>query len=164
MRRLKPKLWISLPVLVPALIMLLISLSQANPREIPQVTNLQMDARAAQAQQVPLLLMFSFHHCPFCAVVREEFLEPMKISGDYEDKVLMRIIDMDGSDLIDFDGKRIPTSNLSQRYDVNLGPTVILVNVRGELLAEPLVGITTKDFYGGYLDEAIFAAQKKLNL
>ncbi|MCW9023980.1 MAG: hypothetical protein OQK73_04795 [Gammaproteobacteria bacterium] len=164
MRRLKPKLWIILPVMVPVLILALISCSQANPRTIPQVTNLQKEARAAEAQHVPLLLMFSFHHCPFCAVVREEFLEPMKISGDYEDKVLMRIIEMDGADLVDFDGKSVPTRDLSQRYDVTLGPTIILVNARGELLTEPLVGITTRDFYGGYLDDAIMAAQKKLNL
>lgn len=148
---------------MPVLIGFLVFYGQANSRvSIPLAVNLKQEARTAQSLQVPLLLMFSFDHCPYCAVVREEFLEPMKISGDYENKVLMRIVEMDGRRLIDFSGEPISTDELSRRYDVTLGPTVILVDVHGRLLAEPLVGLTTPDFYGGYLDEAIAVALKKI--
>ena len=107
--------------------------------------------------------MFSIQSCPYCAIVREEFLEPMKISGDYENKVVMRIIKMDAHSLIDFNGHKIKLSELTRRYKITMAPTVILVDTNGQLLSEPLVGITTRDYYGGYLDQAIDDALKKIN-
>ncbi|MDH5572704.1 MAG: hypothetical protein OEY89_13140 [Gammaproteobacteria bacterium] len=130
-------------------------------RKIPVSTDLQQESRLNQAH-LPLLLMFSIQNCPYCAIVREEFLEPMKISGDYESRVIMRIIDMEVHKLIDFDGRPIQINTLTQRYKISLAPTVILVNNNGQLLTEPLVGITTRDYYGGYLDQAIDEAFRKL--
>ena len=129
--------------------------------KIPVITNLQQESRQNH-KPLPILLMFSIQNCPYCAIVQEEFLEPMKISGDYESKLVMRIIDMNEPSLIDFNGQQIRTNNLAMRYKVTLAPTIILVDNTGKLLSEPLVGITTRDYYGGYLDQAIDEALKKI--
>ena len=129
---------------------------------IPITSNLQQENKLKQ-KHLPLLLMFSIQNCPYCAIVREEFLEPMKISGDYENKVVMRLIDMSAHSLIDFDGRQIKTNDLVLRYKVTLAPTIIIVDSNGKLLTEPLIGISTRDYYGGYLDQAIDDALKKTN-
>ncbi len=122
---------------------------------VPMTTDLQADAEWAQARGVPLLIMFSLDDCPYCMVVREEFLDPMQLSGNYRDKVLMRILDMDGDFVTDFDGRRVQADDLAVRYGAAVAPTVVLLDHHGQLLVKRLLGITTPDYYGVYLDAAI---------
>jgi len=122
---------------------------------VPLTTDLQADVAQARALGVPLLLMFSLDDCPYCMVVREEFLDPMQLSGDYRDRVLMRILDMDGDFVTDFDGQRVSADDLAVRYGASVAPTVVLLDHHGQLLVKRLLGITTPDYYGVYLDAAI---------
>ena len=130
---------------------------------VPLTTDLQADARLAQTRGIPLLIMFSLDNCPYCMVVREEFLDPMQRNSDYHEKVLMRILKMDGDFVIDFDGRRVPVDDLAVRYGASVAPTVVLLDYRGRMLAERLLGITTPDFYGGYLDAAIDESLQRLH-
>ena len=41
-------------------------------------------------------------------------------------------------------------------------PTLLFVDSQGRELAERMVGVTTLEFYGGYLDQAIDASSDKL--
>ncbi|UCE90318.1 MAG: hypothetical protein JSW10_05755, partial [Pseudomonadota bacterium] len=50
----------------------------------------------------------------------------------------------------------------AQRYSAFVMPTVVLVDHRGRELAPRLVGVTTPDFYGGDLDDAIDTALGRL--
>lgn len=130
---------------------------------VPLTTNLQADAALAQARGIPLLIMFSLDNCPYCRVVRQDFLDPMQLSGDYRNKVLMRILKMDGTLVTDFDGRRIPVDDLAVRYGASVAPTVVLLNHRGQMLTERLLGISTPDFYGAYLDTAIDKSLQRLH-
>ena len=47
------------------------------------------------ALNVPVVL-FSASHCGYCTIIKEEFLKPMLLSGDYVDKVLIRKLVIDG--------------------------------------------------------------------
>jgi thioredoxin-related protein len=115
------------------------------------------DLRAEAAHGKPILVEFALTGCPYCRVAEEEFLEPMIRSGAYEDKVLIRRLRMDrGNTVLDFDGREIAAAELARRYGASLAPTVVVLDpADGELLAEPVVGLKTVDFYGGYLDRAI---------
>lgn len=131
--------------------------------QVQESTNLQADGQLARNRQVPLLIMFAMQDCPYCVVVREEFLNPMLISGDYDNKVVIREIHTDSYlKLRDFNGKPVTSGALARRYDVSLVPTVVFVDAEGRELAKRLIGITTVDFYGGFLDEAIEASLIKL--
>ncbi len=133
------------------------------PVSVPRVTDLQALGAEARERNLPILVMFSAEHCPYCMVVREEFLKPMLRSGDYTDRVIIVEIESDETTLTDFDGRPIAASDLAQRYAATLSPTVVFLDGEGHELAPRLVGITTVDFYGGYLDQAIDTSLTRLH-
>lgn len=131
--------------------------------KVPEPADLQAVGQEARQRQLPILIMFSRQGCPYCDVVREEFLKPMLRSGDYTDRVIMLEIHSDSyAHLRDFNGQMISAEALSHRYRAGFVPTVVFVNYEGKELAERLIGITTRDFYGGFLDEAIEASLQRL--
>lgn len=124
--------------------------------KVPLTTDLHADGQLAREKNLPLLIMFSQDGCSYCDQVREQFLEPMRKSGEYTDRVIMRIIKVDRfSDIRDFDGRMREPSDIATRYRASVTPTVIFVDYRGHELAERVLGITTPAFYGGELDDAI---------
>ncbi len=136
---------------------------EAEPITIRQVTDLRDEARQAAHGGLPILLMFSADHCPFCHTVEDDFLEPMVRSGDYEQKVLIRKIDLDSIEAIrDFNGDSIEPGELARRYEIYVTPTLVYIDSRGRQLAGKMVGLMTPDFYGGYIDEAIDTALARL--
>lgn len=145
---------LSLPLL---LTLPLSATSQAAPAyEVPRTTDLRADGRLAREKNLPILIMFSQDGCSYCEQVREQFLEPMRKSGEYADKVIMRMIKVDRfADIRDFDGRKREPSDIAARYRASVTPTVIFVDYRGNELAERVLGITTPAFYGGELDDAI---------
>lgn len=144
-----------------ASLFLLAFTSSCVSNEIPdlQITvagDLQQLGRESQDKQLPILLFFSADHCHFCEIVEEEFLKPMLRSGDYVDKILIRKVDADDFEQrLGFDGKPISDSGLANDKRVFVTPTVLFLDPQGNELVERMVGITTVDFYGGYLDDAI---------
>jgi thioredoxin-related protein len=80
----------------------------------------------------------------------------MMKSGDYDDKVIIRRVEMGvGSEVTGFDGKSIGADELARGYQVFVTPTVVVVGPDGRQLADKLVGYGSRDFYGSYLDSAI---------
>ncbi len=131
--------------------------------KVPEPTDLQAVGQEARQRQLPILIMFSREGCPYCDVVREEFLKPMLRSGDYTDRVIMLEIHSDSyTQLRDFNGQMISAEALAHRYRAGFAPTVVFLNHQGKEQTERLIGITTRDFYGGFLDEAIEESLKRL--
>ena len=152
---------------VAALVLLLLSqlgmASQVPKVKVSKTKDLYADGQLARARNLPLLIMFSMDGCSYCDLVREDFLEPMLLSGDYDDKVIIRIVKVDDfDDIHDFNGKTIAADELALRYRATLTPTVVFVDYRGHQLAERLIGISTPDFYGGDLDDAIALSLSRL--
>lgn len=111
----------------------------------------------------PLLLEFAAESCAYCELLEEEFLKPMLRNRDYDQRVTMRKLLLDGGTrLIDFDGKPVSAEKLARRYRVRVTPTLLFLDGRGRELTERMVGINTPDFYGGYLDQALETAAGKL--
>lgn len=126
-------------------------------------SNLARDGTEARRQGVAILLEFAADDCGYCRQLEEEFLKPMLRSGDYQDKVIMRMVDVNGATPIaDFQGERSTTAALAERFDVDFTPTVLLVDGSGKLLAKPLVGIWSPDFFGGFLDARIDTAVSRI--
>jgi thioredoxin-related protein len=133
------------------------------PVRLVEATDLHQDGRRAEAGQVPILIMFSMQGCAYCEIVREEFLKPMLRNPEYRSKVLIREIHSDSyASLRDFDGKPVEAAELAHRYRASLSPTVVFLDPQGRELAERLVGVTTRDYYGGFLDEAIDRSLQRL--
>ncbi|MDB5803886.1 MAG: hypothetical protein JWN73_1208 [Betaproteobacteria bacterium] len=134
----------------------------AQAAEVPPITrDLRTDAAAAAKQHQPLLLFFSLAGCPYCERVRREYLGPMSQDADAAKRVSIRELPIESS-LTGFDGAPRSAREIAALYNVTLFPTVVLVDAHGTKIAEPLVGFSSPDFYGGLLDGRIDTANEKI--
>ena len=141
-----------------ALLSLLAGGLQADIR-VPVADNLHQDGRQALARQLPILLAFSADDCSYCELLEEDFLQPMLLSGEYEDSIIIRKLILDnGSSVTDFSGRQTAATRLSEHYRVFVTPTILFVNGNGRELAERMVGINTPELFGGYLDACVETA------
>jgi len=151
------------PGLLLALLLALAPLACATGPTVPLASDLAADGRLAAERRLPILLVVAASDCPYCVQLEEDFLKPMLISGDYDDRVIIRKIEIDQADLLrDFDGRLVTPSELADRYRASLTPTMLFLDPQGRELVERMVGLTTPDFFGGYLDQAIDAAREAL--
>ncbi|HUT42502.1 MAG TPA: thioredoxin fold domain-containing protein [Gammaproteobacteria bacterium] len=127
--------------------------------DVPYGTDLQQDGRQATARQLPILLVFSAVSCEYCRQLEDEFLEPMLISGEYTDKVIIRRLLLDiGQHATDFDGMQREAGAIATRYRAWLTPTIVFLDGTGREVAERIKGINTPELFGGYLDACIDTA------
>ena len=64
--------------------------------------------------------------------------------------------------VVDFKGDATTHRKLAATYRVKLTPTIWFVDGDGNVLHKPIVGLTTPDYYGYYLDRAIEESLKKV--
>ncbi|MFA5626361.1 MAG: thioredoxin fold domain-containing protein [Thiohalomonadaceae bacterium] len=126
---------------------------------LPQIDNLRIEAALAREQNLPLLIMFSSEHCRYCSIMADEFLKPMMFTGEYQDKILFRQLNLSArAEIIDFDGSPIKVREFARRYKIRLTPTLIFLDHSGQQAAPAMVGLSTPDYFGSYLDTAINTA------
>lgn len=131
--------------------------------EIPLARDFTLEAANARTKNVPILVMFSRHDCTFCAQVLQEFLLPMRRNAEYESRVIMRRVDVGSSaPLRTFSGKATTHARFAREHRIRLTPTIKLFDAQGHELTEPLIGLTTPDYYGGFLDQRIDEALAKM--
>ena len=127
--------------------------------DISPAANLVADAQTAASKGIPILLVVSRDDCGFCRQLKREILIPMRRSGDYEEKLIMRELNVDWqAGVTDFEGVRRSALSLAELFDATLTPTVLLLGPGGREMAERLIGINTVEMYGYYLDQAIDTA------
>jgi hypothetical protein len=137
--------------------------AQALSAGVPHAENFAALGERARSGHMPILLVASRADCPYCELLKREILEPMLVSGEYDGRVLIRELLIDSElPVRDFDGQAIAPDALAQRYQVRLTPTVLFLDHQGRELTEPMIGISTVDFYGYYLDAAIDTARARL--
>ncbi len=131
--------------------------------EIPLAHDFTLEAANARTKNVPILVMFSRRDCSFCTHLLQEFLLPMRRNAEYETKVIMLQIDVGSSaPLRTFSGKATTHARFARENRIKLTPTIKLFDARGHELTEPLIGFTSPDFYGGFLDQRIDEALAKV--
>jgi hypothetical protein len=100
--------------------------------------------------------MVSLHGCPFCKVVRENYLHPLLSSGLQVVQIDMR----DMRSLADFDGASLTQDAWIRKQNIKLAPTVMFFGAQGREVASRLKGAYLPDFYGAYLDEQLAIARR----
>ena len=128
---------------------------------LPTTDSLPAAARAAAAQGQPLVVMTTLKGCPFCDVVRNNYLGPMLRQG----QVVAIQLDMTDrtSALTGFDGK--PTTPAAQvtAWKARLAPTVLFLAPDGREVVERLRGVAVQDLFGAYLDMRLSDSRKLLS-
>lgn len=136
--------------------------AQAVPN-LPPALDLRADAEQARRARVPLLVFFSAYSCPYCREVEALYLQPMHADPASAGRVMIRVVLIDSRRaLYDFDGRRTDHAAWAGRHGVALTPTIKFLDPAGRELAPALVGLGTREFYGGYLEDAIDRALGRL--
>jgi len=135
----------------------------ANAVEVSLIDDIRQESQLAQQNNRPILIIFSSDYCPFCELVKEDFLKPMLISGDYTDRVIIREVNIDaGTTLVDFNGQNISSDSFAYRYHVSLFPTMVMLNYQGKTLSHRILGVNTPEMFGGRIDQMIEVANQEL--
>jgi len=145
-----------------ALSLLLCGCSEA--REVlPPAVDLRADAQTARAQRLPIVLFFHSKTCPFCREVEDLYLAPLQKENEKSLRFLLRTVEIGQTQpLVTFDGTRMDHRAYANRQGVTLVPHLRFLGPDGEALAPDLVGLTTRDFYGAYLESSIATAGENL--
>jgi thioredoxin-related protein len=135
--------------------------AQQAGKVIPEATDLKALADVARKHQLPIMLMVSQEDCPYCLLLKNDILNPMMVSGDYVDRIIMAelVIDLGGT-ITDFDGKTVSPRDVAVRYNSTFSPTLLFLDADGRQVRKRMVGVNTIEMYGYYVDESIDAARK----
>ena len=130
---------------------------------LPFARHLAADGRAARESGRVIVVLYSTADCPYCKKVRDGFLGPMHASADDAKRVLVREIEVDsGRQVVGFDGQPTTHAVLAKARKVRIVPYLMFLGPQGEPLAEPLIGISSVDLYGGLLERRIETARARL--
>ena len=122
----------------------------------------RVEAKESINKQVPILVLFMSNTCHYCEIVLQDFLLPMQRDHGYDNKVILRQIEISSkSKLIDFDGNITTQSAYASAQKAWAVPTIVLFDSKGYELTK-IVGLLTVDFYLAYLDNAINDSQAKI--
>jgi thioredoxin-related protein len=132
----------------------------AKATHLPLARNLRDLALAQTAKGQPLVIMVSLPRCPYCELVRRNYLLPYRAEGLLNS---WQIDTTDHSALIDFAGKPTTPAAWSQAMRVKVMPTLLFFDQNGREIAPRLEGVAVPDFYGAYLDERLATARQRLN-
>ena len=136
---------------------------------LPPVTILAADdlaevGRQARAGDMVVLLEMSAPYCSYCRTLEEEIIKPMLRNRDYDARVIIRKLDISARyPVADFNGGKTTPAEIAGRYGVDLTPTLIFVDGAGREAAERILGVNTLEFYGGYVDESLNNAYRRIN-
>ncbi len=151
------------PVFVLAVLSMLPSGCAAVDEALPVAVDLRADAQAARTQRLPIVLFFHSATCPFCREVEESYLRPLLKNNKQTPRFLLRSVEVNQTrPLVSFDGSQTEFRRFARQQGVTLVPHLRFLGPDGKTLAPDLVGLTSRDFYGGYLEDSITAAAEKL--
>lgn len=111
-----------------------------------------------------VVALFSLPGCPYCEAVRTNYLRHLADGGEAR---ALRVVEYDLTDRRVFaDAKDRPGAPaspavLAESMGIRVAPTVAFIGPDGKELAERLVGYTSPDFYGAYLDRRIETARAR---
>ena len=121
--------------------------------------SLPLELEQALQKGNPLVVMVSLGGCPFCNVVRQNYLAPLA----REQGLGVVQVDMQSSQpLKDFQGITTTHAQMIQSWRIKIAPTVLFFGHGGTEVAKRLVGASLPDFYGAYLDDRLQQARDAL--
>ena len=113
----------------------------------------------AQRQGEPLVLMVSLPGCPWCELLRRNYLGPMRNEGvaAFEFMIHDR-----SKPLLDFKALRTTPDALSKALKIKITPTLLFFNAQGQEIAPRIEGVASADFIGAILDERLATARERI--
>lgn len=133
--------------------------AHAGGAALPLSRSLAQELAVAQKLHQPLVVMVSLHGCPFCEVVRNNYLAPML----QREGLPVTQVDMRSDAMTEnFAGIPISHDQMVRNWSVTVAPTVLFFGKHGAEVADRLEGGYLPDFYGSYLDDRLLAARRRI--
>ena len=131
--------------------------------EIPLIDDLAALGGTASRRGLPIVLLVSRSDCSYCMVLRDEVLNPMMKSREYDDQALIGELMLDAAEpLRGFDGEYESRGAFASTRDTDLTPTLLFLAPDGTELVPRIRGINTIEMFGLHIDRAIAAARSRL--
>ena len=132
------------------------AMARAADRPLPAPESLPQELSRALQRGEPMVVMVSLHGCPFCKVVRESYLWPLRDAGVPVVQVDMR----ERRTLLGFDGRLLSHDEWVRQHAVRLAPTVLFFGPDAQEVAPRLKGAYLPDFYNAYLEDNLASARR----
>lgn len=126
---------------------------------LPVAHSLAAELRTALAKGRALVVMVSLEGCPFCKIVRENYLSSMRAEGQPVVQLEMKR----NLPLVDFAGRSTTHGAFVDSLGVKVAPTVLFFGRGGQEAAPRLAGVSIPDFYGAYLQDRVDAANRAVS-
>jgi thioredoxin-related protein len=126
---------------------------------LPWPAHLRTISQEAQRRGEPLVLMVSLPGCPWCELLRRNYLTPMRGEGVAAFEFM---INERNQRIVDFKGQPITPAAFSEAMKVNITPTLLFFNTQGQEIAPRIEGVASADFIGAILDERLATARERI--
>ena len=131
--------------------------------EVPLIDDLAAFGRMARRRGLPIVLLVSRSDCSYCVLLKDEVLNPMMKSREYDDLALIGELMLDAAEPLRwFQGEYEHRDDVASRLDADLTPTLLFLAPDGTELVPRIRGVNTLEFFGFYLDRAIESARARL--
>jgi thioredoxin-related protein len=126
---------------------------------LPWPVDMRQAAASANTRGEPLVLMVSLPGCPWCELLRRNYLGPMQSEGvaSFEFMINERT-----RSLADFKAQRVTPAAMSSALKITITPTLLFFNAQGNEIAPRIEGVASADFIGAILDERLATARERL--
>jgi thioredoxin-related protein len=158
--------WIINQLIIASVLAFLVAHSDAKDVDphLPQADDFALLALQSNQQKLPILIMYAAETCEYCMRLEEEILAPMYRSGQFNNRVIIRKVMIDGmNDIRDFNGNLVHADNFAFKRGVEVTPTLQFVDSNGNQLAPEMIGYNTPEFYSAYIENAIDQSQAAIN-
>ena len=117
------------------------SYSGESAAKVEIVSDLQKISLDAQKRNLPVMVFFAAEDCEYCERLETDYLAAMAHSKEYANKVIIKKVLIDSyRGIQDFAGQSISASDFSNRFNIQVTPTLMLVDHSGKLLTKKIVG------------------------
>lgn len=127
-------------------------------RGLPLSASLPQELAQALAEHQPLVVMVSLRNCPFCEVVRNNYLAPMH---EREGLPVVQVNMLEPLATLDTSGQTTTHDALVRAWGVKVAPTVLFLGAQGKEVAPRLAG-GAHDFYSASLDNRLDQARRAM--
>ena len=131
--------------------------------EIVELKNFKYELAQSKKFNRPIMLEFSTVGCPFCDALEEEVLKPVIKNNIYENKVIIRKLEVNNFDIINAAGQQQSRAEFAVNHNIDFYPTVMFFNSEGKEISNRIVGLPILDYVGAQLDNAVALAIMKIN-
>jgi thioredoxin-related protein len=133
--------------------------AQSKETPLPTPASLQAAGAAAKAMGQPLVLMVSLPGCPWCELLRRNYLAPMRGEGVHAFQIMVN----DRTRTVrDFSGAPSTGADIAQIYGAKLTPTLLFLNAAGQEIAPRIEGVASADLIGAQLQASFQKARERL--